>query len=164
MISRGKFYYFMHLKLRFKLNTLILNDCQNIYIYITKSKINPIFTGHIFRCSLSIQKVSYSKSNTTFISPTNPAGYSASLRNFFGDSPVSKQRTLPLVRKAVNYFSHYPRMKPWHFNKSHDFQTLVAIFCFFRTSVHTLVIKFPDKDASTFKFFRAYSISFDSGT
>ena len=35
---------------------------------------------------------------------------------------------------------------------------------FFRTSVHTLVIKFPSKDASTFKFFRAYGINFYSRT
>jgi len=55
-------------------------------------------------------------------------------------------------------------MKPRDLHKSHDFQTLYAIFGFFRTSVHTLVIKFPSKDASTFKFFRAYGISFDSRT
>ena len=62
------------------------------------------------------------------------------------------------------FFPLYPRMKPRVLHISHDFQTLHAIFGFFRTSVHTLVIKFPDKDASTFKFFRAYGISFDSGT
>jgi len=55
-------------------------------------------------------------------------------------------------------------MKPRDLHKSHDFQTLYAIFGFFRTSVHTLVITFPSKDASTFKFFRAYGISFDSRT
>ena len=62
------------------------------------------------------------------------------------------------------FFPLYPRMKPEYLHKSHDFQTLYAIFYFSRTSVHTLVIKFRDKDASTFKFFRAYSISFDSST
>ena len=55
-------------------------------------------------------------------------------------------------------------MKPRDLHKSHDFQTLYAIFGFFRTSVHTLVIKFPSKDASTVKFFRTYGISFDSRT
>ena len=62
------------------------------------------------------------------------------------------------------FFALYPRMKPRDLHNSHDFQTLYAIFDFFRMSVHTLVIKFLDKDASTFKFFRAYGISFDSGS
>jgi len=44
------------------------------------------------------------------------------------------------------------------------FRHCMLFFGFFRTSVHTLVIKFPSKDASTFKFFRAYGISFDSRT
>ena len=69
------------------------------------------------------------------------------------------------VSKTQSIFSAlYPRMKPRDLHESHDFQTLYAIFGFFRTSVHTLVIKFSSKDASTFKFFRAYSISFDSRT
>ena len=66
--------------------------------------------------------------------------------------------------KRCQFFPLYPRMKPRDLHNSHDFQTLYAIFDFFRMSVHTLVIKFLDKDASTFKFFRAYGISFDSGT
>ena len=83
------------------------------FIYIEQNKKNNlIFTGHIFCCSLSIEKVSYSKSNVIFISSTNHAGYSASLQNFFGDPPVSKQCTLSVVRNAVNFFSHYPHMKP----------------------------------------------------
>ena len=138
--------------------------CTKKIIYITKSKNNSIFTGHIFCCYLSIQKISHWKSYATFISTINPTGYYASLWNFFGDPSACKRRTLSRVRNAVNFFPLYPRMKPRNLHKSHDFQTLYAIFGFFWTSVHTLVIKFPDKHASTFKFFRAYGISFDSGT
>ena len=72
--------------------------------------------------------------------------------------PCNVSKTLSI------FFPLYPRMKPRDLHNSHDFQTLYAIFYFFRMSVHTLVIKFLDKDASTFKFFRAYGISFDSGT
>ena len=85
---------------------------QTKYIYfewvpkkiITNSKINPNFTGHIFCCYLSIQKVSHWKSYATFISTTNPTGYYTSLWNFFGDSPAYKWRTLSRVRNAVNFF------------------------------------------------------------
>ena len=72
--------------------------------------------------------------------------------------------TLTRVRNTVNLFPLYSRMKPRDLHKYHNFQTLYATFGFFRTSVHTLVIKFPDKDASTFKLFRAYGISFNSRT
>jgi len=34
-------------------------------------------------------------------------------------------------------------------NKSHDFQTLFAIFSFSRTSVRSIAVKFRDKHAST---------------
>ena len=44
------------------------------------------------------------------------------------------------------------------------FRHCMLFLVFSRTSVHTLAIKFRDKDASTFKFFRAYGISFDSRT
>ena len=62
------------------------------------------------------------------------------------------------------FFPLYPRMKPTDLHKSRDFQTLYAIFGFSQTSVHTLAIKFRDKDASTFMFFRANGINFDSST
>ena len=72
------------------------------------------------------------------------------LINFFGDPPACKRRTLSCVLNAVNFFPLHPSMKPRDLHNYHNFQTLYAIFGFFRTSVHTLVIKFPDKDASTF--------------
>ena len=52
------------------------------------------------------------------------------LRNFFGDSPAYKWRTLSHVRNTVNFFPLYPRMKPKDLHNSHDFQTLHAIFGF----------------------------------
>ena len=154
----------MHLKIKLKLNILILNVYQKNYIYITKSKNNSIFTGHIFCCYFSIQKVSHWKSYATFISTTNPTGYYASLWNFFGDPPDCKHRTFSSVRNDIIFFPLYPRMKPTDLHKSRDFQTLYAIFGFSRTSVHTLAIKFRDKDASTFMFFCRYGNNFDSGT
>ena len=44
------------------------------------------------------------------------------------------------------------------------FSNIIFYFLFFRTSLHKLAIKFRDKDASTFKFFHAIGISFDSST
>ena len=110
------------------------------------------------------KKISNLNSYVTFIFSINLSDYSASLWNFFGDSLVCKQRTLSLVRNALNFFSHYPCMKPWHLNKSHDFQTLFAIFSFSRTSVHSIAVKFRDKHASTIYFFRWYGISFHPDT
>ena len=81
---------------------------------------------------------------------------SSEILRLVSDIPCHVSETLSI------FFPLYPRMKPRDLHKSHDFQTLYAIFGFFRTSVHTLVIKFLDKDASTFKFFHAYGISFDS--
>jgi len=61
--------------------------------------------------------------------------------------------TLTRVRNTVNFFPLYPRMKPRDLHKYHNFQTLYAIFGFFRMSVHTLVIKFPDKDVQLLSCF-----------
>ena len=99
--------------------------------YNKLKKINPNFMGYILFYYLSKQKISNLNSYATFILSTNLSDYSASLWNFFEDPLVCKQRTLSLVRNALNFFPHYPRMKPWHLNKSHDFQTLFAILCFF---------------------------------
>ena len=77
------------------------------------------------------KKISNLNSYVTFIFSINLSDYSASLWNFFGDPLVCKQCTLSLVRNALNFFSHYPYIKPWHLNKSHDFQTLFVIFSFF---------------------------------
>ena len=56
------------------------------------------------------------------------------------------------LKHDVNFFPLHPSMKPRDLHNYHNFQILYAIFGFLWTSVHTLVIKFPDKDASTFKF------------
>jgi len=119
----------MRLKLKFKLNTIISNEWQKKYNKL--KKINPNFMGYILFYYLSKQKISNLNSYATFILSTNLSDYSTSLWNFFGDPLVCKQCMLSLVRNALNFFSHYPCMKPWHLNKSHDFQTLFAIFSFF---------------------------------
>ena len=152
----------MRLKLKFKLNTIISNEWQKKYNKL--KKINPNFMGYILFYYLSKQKISNLNSYATFILSTNLSDYSTSLWNFFGDPLVCKQCMLSLVRNALNFFSHYPCMKPWHLNKSHDFQTLFAIFSFSRTSVHSIAIKFRDKHASTIYFFRWYGISFHPDT
>ena len=143
----------MRLKLKFKLNTIISNEWQQ---NITNSKkINPNFTGHIFCCYLSVQKVLQWKSYATFVSTTNPTIYSASLWNFFGDPLVCKQRTLSLVRNTVNFFHTIPA---WN----HDISTSPMIFrlylLFFLFSEHR------DKHASSIQFFHGYGISFDPDT
>jgi len=93
------------------------------------------------------------QSDTTHLSET-----SSEFLRLISGVPCNVSETLSI------FFALYPHMKPRDLHNSHDFQTLHAIFSFFRTSVHTLVIKFLDKDASTFKFFGAYGINFDSGT
>ena len=116
-------------------------------------KINPNFMGYILFYCLSKQKILNLTSYTTFILSSNLSDYSASLWNFFGDPLVCKQCMLSLVRNALNFFSHYPCMKPWHLNKSHDFQTLFAIFSFFSNDRAQFAVKFRDKHASTIYFF-----------
>ena len=102
--------------------------------HITNSKKNnPNFMGYILFYSLSKQKIPNLNSYATIILSTNLSDYSASLWNFFGDPLVCKQCTLSLVRNALNFFftlSLHEAMTS-NLNKSHDFQTLFAIFSFF---------------------------------
>ena len=99
---------------------------------ITNSKKNnPNFMGYILFYYLSKQKISNLNSYATFILSINLSDYSASLWNFFGDPLVCKQCTLSLVRNALNFFSHYPYMKPWHLNKSMIFRLCLLFLVFF---------------------------------
>ena len=127
-------------------------------------KINPNFMGYILFYSLSKQKIPNLNSYATIILSTNLSDYSASLWNFFGDSLVCKQRTLSLVRNALNFFYTIPA---W----SHDISTSPMIFrlcllflVFSQTSVRSIAVKFRDKHASTIYFFRWYGISFHPDT
>jgi len=160
---------FMKKNLLFHASKVKIQTKYNYFQWVAKKynklkKINPNFMGYILFYYLSKQKISNLNSYATFILSINLSDYSASLGNFFGDPLVSKQCTLSLVRNALNFFSHYPCMKPWHLNKSHDFQTLFAIFSFSRTFVHSIAVKFRDKHASTIYFFRWYIISFHPDT
>ena len=160
---------FMKKNLLFHASKVKIQTKYNYFQWVAKKykkfkKINPNFMGYILFYSLSKQKNSNLNSYATFILSTNLSDYSASLWNFFGDPLVCKQRMLSLVWNALNFFSHYPCMKPWHLNKSHDFQTLFAIFSFSRTSVRSIAVMFRDKHASTIYFFRWYSITFHPDT
>ena len=77
---------------------------------------------------------------------------------------LSKQKISNLNSYATFILSTNPSDYSTSLNKSHDFQTLFAIFSFSRTSVRSIAVKFRDKHASTIYFFRWYGISFHPDT
>ena len=117
---------FMKKNLLFYASKVKIQTKYNYFQWVAKKynklkKINPNFMGYILFYYLSKQKISNLNSYATFILSINLSDYSASLWNFFGDPLVCKQRTLSLVRNALNFFYTIPA---W----SHDISTSPMIF------------------------------------
>ena len=83
-------------------------------------------------CLLPIQKVLNSNNNLTINLTSNLTGSFSNLRFFFEHVSVCKQRTWKSVRNLLNFFPQPTHMTLWHLAKSHNFETLFAIFKIFK--------------------------------
>ena len=147
---------FMKKNLLFHASKVKIQTKYNYFQWVAKKynklkKINPNFMGYILFYCLSKQK--FSNLNLVlfwvqiYATILHLSETSSEILWF-----VSSVR-YHLSEMLWIFFSHYPCMKPWHLNKSHDFQTLFAIFNFSWTSVRSIAVKFRDKHASTIYFF-----------
>ena len=83
-------------------------------------------------CLLPIQKVLNSNNNSTINLTPILIGSFSTLWFFFGDVSVCKHVHDKSVRNLLNFFSQPTHMILWHLAKSHNFETLFAIFKIFK--------------------------------
>jgi hypothetical protein len=104
-------------------------------------------------CQKQKQLKAPTKGTLNVTSHINLTIYFLTLRNFIGDGSISKHRTWQNVYNSFNFLLQPLHMISWDTGKSHNFQTLFAIFKIFKSFGHTIMVVLLGQNIQTFFWF-----------